>query len=96
MIINKNMPYIKQEDRKKYDGLVEDIVDVLTEHGFKPADVGHANYVISSIIWKLFDQNKRYKTANDLAGVLSCVDKEFYRRKVVPYEDEKIKENGDL
>jgi len=90
------MPYIKQEDRSQYDSLVEDVVDALTDHGFKPADVGHVNYVVSSIIWKLFDSNKKYANANSLAGVLSCVDKEFYRRKVAPYEDEKIQENGDL
>lgn len=90
------MPYIKTEDRTKYDDLIEEVVDVLTEHGFKSCDVGDLNYFISQVVWKLFDANKKYKTANDLAGVLACVDKEFYRRKVSPYEDEKIEQNGDL
>lgn len=90
------MPYIKKDDRKSYDSLIEDIVDALTDHGHKPVDVGHANYVISSIIWKLFDANKRYKTANDLVGVLECVKAEFYRRKVSKLEDDKIIENGDI
>jgi len=29
-------------------------------------------------------------------GVLSAITEEFYRRKVAPYEDEKIVENGDV
>lgn len=90
------MPYIAKADRPKFDSLIEDVVDALTDHGYKPADEGEVNYFISSVIWKLFDMNKKYKTANTLSGVISCVDKEFYRRKVGPYEDEKIKSNGDL
>ncbi len=37
-----------------------------------------------------------YSKANELVGVLECVKQEFYRRQVVPYEEEKIRENGDL
>jgi len=29
-------------------------------------------------------------------GVLECVKQEFYRRRAVPYEEEKIEENGDI
>jgi hypothetical protein len=28
--------------------------------------------------------------------VLECIKQEFYRRKLAPYEEAKIKENGDL
>lgn len=90
------MPYIKELHREKYKGPVQDIIDELTDHGYKPFEAGDLNYVISSIVWKLFDSNKKYKTANDLSGVLTNVQAEFYRRKVAPYEDEKIKENGDI
>jgi len=31
-----------------------------------------------------------------MIGVLECVKQEFYRRKVAPYEDIKIIENGDI
>jgi hypothetical protein len=27
-------------------------------------------------------------------GVLACIQEEFYRKVVVPYEEKKIKENG--
>lgn len=90
------MPYIKAEERKAYDSLVEDIVDALTDHGFKFPEVGHINYVISKIIWSLFKQKVSYTVGNNLMGVLECVKQEFYRRQLVPYEDSKIKENGDV
>jgi len=86
----------KKEERPQYDHIIQDIVDTLSRHGSTSVDVGHVNYVISNIIWKLFDANKKYKTANDLLGVLDAVKQEFYRRKVSIYEDEKIIENGDI
>ena len=90
------MPYIKQEDRKKFDSLIEDVVDALTDHGFSPVKPGDLNYVISKMVWEIFDRNPSYTLGNNLTGVLECVKQEFYRRKLAPYEDEKIKENGDL
>ena len=90
------MPYIKKEDRKKFDSVIEDVVDALTEHGFKPVSVGELNYVISKIIWGIFDKNPSYTIGNNFLGTLTAVQLEFYRRKLGPYEDVKIKENGDI
>jgi hypothetical protein len=90
------MPYIKKENRKKYDSIIEDIVDTLTEHGFENPNPGEINYIISSIIWKLFDKNISYTNGNTLIGVLESVKHEFIRRKLNDYENKKIKENGDL
>jgi hypothetical protein len=89
------MPYIKKEQRPQYDALISDVVKQLIKET-NTFDVGELNYVISSIVWKLFDKNPRYKTANDLAGVISCVEFEFQRRKVAIYENFKIQENGDI
>ena len=89
------MPYIKQEDRPKFEeGIKQLLHDLpLTNNGLKR---GELNYVISSIVWRIFEQHPSYTLANDLHGVLECVANEFYRRKVAPYEDLKIKENGDI
>jgi hypothetical protein len=38
----------------------------------------------------------RYFHINKAVGVLECVKLEFYRRVAAPYEDEKIKESGDV
>lgn len=89
------MPYIKKEDRPKFeDGIVEILRNLpLTSNGLKR---GELNYVISSIVWRIFEQNPSYSLANDLDGCLDCIKKEFYRRKVAPLEDRKIIENGDI
>lgn len=84
------MPYIKQSNRFKFD----DILEHLSEH--KNITAGELNYLISSLVWAIFKDNRSYSKANELMGVLECVKQEFYRRQVVPYEEEKIFENGDI
>jgi hypothetical protein len=37
-----------------------------------------------------------YRRINEVMGALECAKQEFYRRVAVPYEDKKIKENGDV
>ena len=83
-----NMPYIKPENRTKFNSPIEDVVAALT--------VNEQFDVISSVVWELFKKNPRYSTANNLMGVLECVKAEFYRRQVANLEDRKIIENGDI
>jgi len=90
------MPYIKKENRQQYNSFIEDITNELSNYEHNNFSVGELNYVISSIIWNLFEKNKSYTTGNNLIGVLECVKQEFYRRKVAPYEDKKKEENGDV
>ncbi|MBC8147097.1 MAG: hypothetical protein H8E98_03850 [Bacteroidetes bacterium] len=80
------MPYIKQERRKEI------------ENGELPENSGELNFVVTSLIDKyLMNKGKtRYTHLNDAIGVIECVKLELYRRIVSPYEDEKIKENGDV
>ena len=37
-----------------------------------------------------------YQTMNDIIGALEGAKLEFYRRVVVPYENDKIEQNGDV
>jgi hypothetical protein len=90
------MPYIEKKDREKLDSEIEDVIDALTNHGFKTAVVGDVNYVFSKIIWTLFQKNRSYTNGNNLVGVLECVKQEFIRRQLNPYENEKIAQNGDI
>lgn len=89
---NKIMPYIKENDRKKYDNLIDGLVHEL-EQEYNP---GELNYVISKIIWTLFEKKKKYSTANNLIGTLEAVKLEFYRRQVADYENLKKDVHGDL
>ena len=90
------MPYIIQADRKQFDPVIEELVDVITNHGFSKLTPGNLNYVVSKIIWGEFDKTPSYTFGNELVGVLECIKQEFYRRRLAIYEDQKIKENGDL
>lgn len=85
------MPYIKKEERRKFDSLL-----VALKEKTRYATAGELNYLISSIIWDIFDHNRSYSRANELIGMLECVKQEFFRRRVNEYEQDKISENGDL
>ena len=87
------MPYIKPTDRSRFDPIIQEFIKL---HSKKRLTAGDLNYMISSMIWWMFSADKNYAKANELMGVLESVKQEFYRRKVSPYEDEKIKENGDI
>jgi hypothetical protein len=88
------MPYIKQEDRD----FLKDVSDKIVAE-LKPLSnddlVGELNYVISKICWGLADP-PRYSRLNAIIAVLEAAKLEMYRRKVAPYEDIKIVENGDI
>lgn len=86
------MPYIKKEDRIKFQQILDIIhFDELVQNE------GELNYLISSICVTYLNQKGfKYAVMNQIIGVLDLVEKEFYRRLVAPYENKKIKENGDL
>ncbi len=58
--------------------------------------LGRLNYVITRLIGYVWKVDPSYFRAAGLSGVLTNVAAEFYRRAIVPYEDQKIKENGDV
>lgn len=90
------MPYIKIKDRKKYDILIDTMRDILKNEDNDSIE-GSLNYVITNLLFSLCSiDNTRYYMVNRAMGVLECVKQEFYRRLAAPYEDKKVKENGDV
>ena len=82
------MPYIKQDMR-----------DILRKHldlvDF--AGAGELNYCITTLCQRYLDKiGVSYASLNVVVGVLECAKQELYRRIAAPYEDNKIKENGDV
>lgn len=78
------MPYVKKEQRQAAvaDG---------------PSNAGELNFLMTVLIRSyLRSKGTSYQTMNDIVGALECCKLEFTRRVVSPYEDVKIKENGDL
>jgi hypothetical protein len=63
---------------------------------------GELNYILTKIIIAYLNQVQTsngevvYTDLNDVLGALEGAKLEFYRRVIVPYEEEKIKENGDI
>ena len=84
------MPYIKKPKRTfLMPGLLatSDVVD----------NEGDLNYCFSLLCKEFIKRKgKSYKYFNACIGALESAKLELYRRHIAPYEDEKIKENGDI
>ena len=87
------MPYIKMEDRPKYEGPLGELIGILKSQPVERID-GELNYIITRILKESYPL--RYFNLNRAMGVLECAKLEFYRRVAAPYEDIKIKENSDV
>jgi hypothetical protein len=88
------MPYIVKEKRERFESVVSNLVAYLQEDIENVA--GNLNYMITAVLKRLIATNKKYKTMNDLIGVLECCKLELYRRVISPYEDTAIERNGDV
>jgi len=89
----KFMPYIKSENRKKYEKVLHELLSILK--ALPPEEVdGELNFVVTKILKAVYPL--RYYHINKAIGVLECIKLEFYRRVAAPYEDTKIKESGDV
>lgn len=80
------MPYVNAADRKRLDG------------GDAPTNAGELNYAISRLVDRYIAARSpvRYGDLNEVVGVLECAKLELYRRVVVPYEDRKKAQHGDV
>ena len=88
------MPYIPESDRKQYRSIIEELAGIVPQdRSLRP---GHLNYIVSLLFEKVYGNSMRYADHNEAIGVLNCIQLELYRRKTAPYEDVKIKEEGDL
>jgi hypothetical protein len=80
------MPYIKQRDREILDAGMR-----------MPDTAGELNYMITMLLLRyLVKKGVCYQTCNDIVGALDNAKSEFKRRVQDPYEDTKIKENGEV
>lgn len=83
------MPYIPQEKRKRLDWIIDNLAAELGEMGI----TGNLNYVLFRLAKKICH---RYSDYAAFEGDCQQSLKEIYRRFEEPYEDKKIKENGDV
>ena len=84
------MPYIKQTRRETINIELSTLLKL-------DLNEGDLNYTISMLIHNYINKNGlNYANCNNMIGVLECAKLELYRKLISPYEDVKIKENGDL
>lgn len=85
------MPYLHPADQKHLADIITQLV--MTDL----AKAGELNYLFTKIaIRYLHCKGESYQTYNDIIGALEGAKLELYRRSVAPYENGKIKENGDV
>lgn len=93
------MPYIKKVDRTKYDPTIDELADILYSLDNNVL-IGDLNYVLFRLAGLLCqDSDEKDVNFARIATVLSAMEesaKEFRRRALVPYEKDKIQENGDV
>ena len=85
------MPYISEQNRRELMWVGQALEDV---NKCKKISAGELQYIIALAIKHIGPEN--YQDMNDIMGALAGAQMEFYRRTVAPYEDKKIKENGDV
>ena len=83
------MPYIKIGRRKELENDIENLAE-------KIMGAGELNFVIFSLVKRLIGEGYEYASLNMVMGVFESCKLEFYRRVVVPDEELKITENGDI
>ena len=98
------MPYIEKNKRdviafqSDYGPVAEYLgTNELLVHTIEIEKPGELNYAITMLCKDYLDNaGHSYTMYNEVIGVLECAKLELYRRLAAPYEDEKIKENGDV
>jgi hypothetical protein len=86
------MPYIKREDRRPLDPLIEQVAALLPQREF----AGAFNYVVSRLCAEILRNQPGYSRINELIGALECAKLELYRRVAGPYEDTKARAHGEV
>lgn len=84
------MPYISKATRDK-------VADGYDLDGLIHREPGTLNFMITVLLTQYVKVNGlSYATINEVMGVMSSAQAEFYRRVAVPYETQKIADNGDV
>ena len=96
------MPYISEEERTELDSQIDNMIlairnnktNLNNPHDFSNY-LGRINYCFSRIIYGVM-RDVSYRNIAMVTGVLENIKQEYYRRIAEPYEDIKIRQNGDI
>ncbi len=77
--------------------LNESMKDSLDNQTILPSEPGHLTYTLYAQCLKYIHlRGLRFFVLCEVMGALLCCILEIYRRVIAPYEDSKIKSNGDV
>lgn len=93
------MPYIKQDYRNQLDPAITNLIKTLKDSAVSASEKsdpepGFVAYCLYRIMTEM-----TYKSYDEMCKMVGTVDltiKEFHRRVIVPYEEIKLVENGDV
>ena len=84
------MPYISQEQRRKFDQELESLA-------LKVENQGELNYCIYKLSRLIIERmGESYQNLSMCSSAMEHAKLEWYRKVLAPYEDRKIKENQDI
>lgn len=84
------MPYIKEDKRQVLNPHLEALARDVTNEG-------ELNYCIYKLSCLLIDKmGESYSNYSMCSSAMEHAKLEWYRKRVVPYEEKKIAENGDI
>jgi hypothetical protein len=87
------MPYVDQASRAR----LQPIVDAFAQSLSSQVTAGELNYLFTRLAQEFVRRRGvSYQSLNDVTGALHNCASELYRRVAAPYEDAKIRANGDV
>ncbi len=84
------MPYIKPERRKVFNAHLEACSREIGGEG----ELNYCIYKLSTLLISRIGES--YDKLSMCSSAMEHAKLEWYRRKLAPYEDKKIEENGDI
>ena len=87
------MPYVTEDKRSLYADEIQHF------EAFHAAEIpaGELNYLISSLLHSVIKkQGLKYDVLNKVMGCLECIKVSLTQTVIIPYEDTKILQNGNV
>lgn len=82
------MPYIKPERQVALNNEIKALSDKISSRG-------ELNYALTCLVLSEI-RGISYEELASLVGDIECIKQEFIRRLLIPYEENKRRENGDI
>ncbi len=90
------MPYIKRARREEIAPLLDPIIEAIGNVHRRWVQ-GDINYLITRIVKAWVNRSDpSYTVMSQGIAALECAKLEMYRRMLSPFEDSKVKEDGDV